>query len=620
MVKQSENILIEKHQLHELHREYEKYLSLFTHYPGMIYSLNLDGLVKNMNKFGEQFAHKSGETVINKHYTEFIIHQDREEVDKAFRDTLAGQITQIQTTLLHEVRVTVDVEIITIPVYIDNKIDGAFSIVRDITSERETAVALRESQEKYRLIAEHTSELISLVNVESDRVIYASPSHETILGHPPHYYLGESIELDVYPDDQRSIVDLLKDDPLDHSPAVVEFRRKHADGSWLCLEDRATLIPAGVDSERTLVVVTRDITEKKEAERELKQTLKQLKDMKYALDESALVSITDKQGRITSVNNRFCKTSGYSKEELMGKEHKILDSGYHPPAFFHEMEKKIANGEVWKGEINNQKKDGEIFWVDTTVVPFLDDKGEPYQYVYIRKDITNRKQTEEFLRTSDKLSVIGELAAGVAHEIRNPLTSLKGFTQILKSRLSDESDQEFIKIMMSELDRINMIVNEFMVLARPQAVSFEKANILDLIENVLTLIETQAILNNVQIYTRLINTAPSITCSENQIKQVLINVMKNAIEAMPDGGEIVVSVYVDSKDIMIEVKDNGTGIPDHQLPHVGEPFYTTKKKGNGLGLMICRRIIQNHQGELTFESEEGIGTTVCIKLPIELHK
>ncbi|MCA0987727.1 PAS domain S-box protein [Guptibacillus algicola] len=620
MVKQSENILIEKHQLHELHREYETYLSLFTHYPGMMFSLNLNGYITNMNGYGEQFAQQNGESVLNKHYTEFIIHADRKKVEEAFRNTLAGKISKLQTTLIHVTRNRVDVEIITIPIYINNKVDGAFSIVRDITLERKTAVALKESQEKYRLIAEHTSELISLVNVENDTVIYASPSHETILGYSPHYYLGRSITLDVYPGDKRSISNLLKNDPQDPSPAVVEFRRKHANGSWLCLEDRATLIPSGLDNERTLVVVTRDITEKKEAERELKQTLKQLKDMKYALDESALVSIADKRGKITSVNDKFCETSGYMKKELIGEEHMILDSGYHPESFFTEMRSKISKGEVWKGEINNKKKNGEVFWVDTTIVPFLDDEGEPYQYVYIRKDITNRKQTEEFLRTSDKLSVIGELAAGVAHEIRNPLTSLKGFTQILKSRLSDESDQEFIKIMMSELDRINMIVNEFMVLARPQAVTYEKANILDLIENVLTLIETQAILNNVQIFTRLIKTVPAITCSENQIKQVLINVLKNAIEAMPDGGEIVVSVYVDSTDIMIEVKDNGTGIPDHQLSHLGEPFYTTKKKGNGLGLMICRRIIQNHKGEMTFASEEGLGTTVAIKLPLDLQQ
>lgn len=620
MVKQSENILIEKHELHELQREYEKYLSLFTHYPGMMFSLDLNGFVTNMNVFGEQLALKSGESVINQHYTEFVLHSDRERVEKSFRDTLDGHITQLQTTLLYEDKVRVEVEIINIPIYINHKIDGVFSIVRDITSERETAMALRESQEKYRLIAEHTSELISLVNVEKNTVVYASPSHETVLGHSPVYYLGKSIELDVHSEDKRSVKDLLKSNPYDPSPVVLEFRRKHADGSWICLEDRAALIPSGIEGERTLVVVTRDITEKKEAEKELKQTVKQLKDMKYALDESALVSIADKEGKITSVNEMFCETSGYSEDELLGEEHLILDSGYHPPSFFAEMRDIISSGKVWKGEINNATKSGNTFWVDTTIVPFLDDKDEPYQYVYIRKDITNRKRTEEFLKTSDKLSVIGELAAGVAHEIRNPLTSLKGFTQILKSRLSDDSDQEFISIMMSELDRINMIVNEFMVLARPQAVSYEKSNVQDLIENVLTLIETQATLNNVQIYTRLIDTIPAITCSENQIKQVLINVLKNAIEAMPSGGEVVVSVFFDNKHVMVEIQDNGKGIPDHQLSHLGEPFYTTKKKGNGLGLMICRRIIQNHQGELTFESEEGKGTTVSIKLPLELHK
>ena len=616
MVNHSENILIDKEQLHQLHRDFQKYESLFVHYPGMMYSLDLNGYVTDINQFGKRLSKNTNEDIFDNHYTKFILRSERDRVSKSFRLTCQGHVTHLQTTFLNEEGVPFDVELINIPMYIEKRVEGVFSIVRDISDQRATAVALRDSQEKYRLIAEHTSELIRLVHVEKEVVTYASPSHQNTLGFSPEYYTGKSIYDDVHPDDKNLVVNMLQN--TNHYSAVAEFRRKHVDGSWVTLEDRATLIPYEISGERMLVVVSRDITEKKKSERELQNTLKQLKDLKYALDESALVSVTDEGGKITSVNEKFCEITGYSEAELIGSDHMILDSAYHPPLFFDEMWTQIQSGAVWKGEINNITKGGEDFWVDTTVVPFLDEEGVPYQYVYIRKDITDRKQAEELLRTSDKLSVIGELAAGVAHEIRNPLTSLKGFTQILKSRLSGESDQEFIKIMLSELDRINMIVNEFMVLARPQAVEHERTNILELVKNVLTLIETQAILNNVQIYTRVIDDIPEVTCNENQMKQVMINVLKNGIEAMPHGGEIILSLHTNNKEVIIEIKDSGIGIPEHQLVHLGEPFYTTKEKGNGLGLMICRRILQNHQGSFSIDSREGEGTVVTMKLPNEI--
>lgn len=613
LVKHSQDVLIDKHQLQELHINYQTYKSLFAHYPGMMYLLDHNGLIQNINLYGDWLSRHHNVKINKKHYTKFILSSEHDEVNHYFYETLKGKVTHFNTVFLTPDQEPFDVELINIPVYIDHKVSGVFTLVRDITEERAAAFALRESQEKYRLIAEHTSELIRLVKVESGVITYASPSHASILGFPTEKYTGRSFYEDIHPDDQEVGIHLLHSTKTE--PSVAEFRRRHRNGTWITLEDRATSIPYGISGERMIVVVSRDITEKKRAEHELQRTLKQLKDLKYALDESALVSVTDEAGIISSVNDKFCEITEYSEEELLGQSHMILDSGYHPQSFFDEMDKQIQSGAVWKGEINNKTKNGNDFWVDTTIVPFIGENGLPYQYVYIRKDITDRKRAEELLRTSDKLSVIGELAAGVAHEIRNPLTSLKGFTQILKSRLNSESDQEFISIMLDELDRINMIVNEFMVLARPQALTHEKANLQDLIQNVLTLIETQATLNNVQIITRVIENIPDISCNENQIKQVLINVLKNSIEAMPEGGEIILSLFPIQDEVIIEVRDNGEGIPDHRLSHLGEPFYTTKKKGNGLGLMICRRIVQNHQGTLLIDSKEGEGTVVTIKLP-----
>jgi PAS domain S-box-containing protein len=232
----------------------------------------------------------------------------------------------------------------------------------------------------------------------------------------------------------------------------------------------------------------------------------------------------------------------------------------------------------------------------------------------IGNDITKRKeQTEQLLQKSEKLALLGQMAAGIAHEIRNPLTSIRGFIQLFKSETHQE---EYYDIVLSELDRINNIVGEFLVLAKPTAAVFAEKDVKDLIKDVVTLINTQSILNNVQIFVEFESDLPKISCEENQLKQVFLNLLKNAIEAMPSGGNIDVKVRVKAEGkISIQIIDQGIGIPKDRIPTLGEPFYTTKEKGTGLGLMTCYKIIESHNGQLKIDSEVNQGTTIEIILP-----
>lgn len=231
-------------------------------------------------------------------------------------------------------------------------------------------------------------------------------------------------------------------------------------------------------------------------------------------------------------------------------------------------------------------------------------------------DVTESKLSEQHLIRSEKLSVIGQLAAGVAHEIRNPLTALKGFTQLLHRRTADQN-RHYFDMMLTELERINYIVGEFMLLSKPQQwQQMNRCDIGTLLDDIVPIMESQAIITNVIISAEKSPDLPIVLCDANQIKQVLVNLMKNAIEAMPGGGELHVSLKKDHKGfIVVDIIDQGIGIPQHVIDRLGEPFYTTKDTGTGLGLTVCFKIIQSHGGTLSISSEPNVGTTATIRLP-----
>ncbi|MCM3566975.1 ATP-binding protein [Neobacillus mesonae] len=280
------------------------------------------------------------------------------------------------------------------------------------------------------------------------------------------------------------------------------------------------------------------------------------------------------------------------------------------------------NREITRVEEQIVTPEGITKIFDTIKVPLFHADGSRKGLVIIGRDITERKamikelkEREERLRRTEKLSVVGELSASVAHEIRNPLTSLKGFVQILK--VEDQKHQYYYQIMLDELDRINHIVGELLLLAKPQHVKFSKTWIQKLLHDVISLLRTEASLYNVQIESVLPEENLFIECEPNELKQLFINIIKNAIEASTNGGKVSISMKkTDDDQILIIIQDNGCGISKERLQKIGEPFYSSKEKGTGLGLTVSFKIVESHQGTITFESQKNKGTTVYIKLPM----
>lgn len=325
---------------------------------------------------------------------------------------------------------------------------------------------------------------------------------------------------------------------------------------------------------------------------------------------SDCVAVTDLQGRLLAVNKKFEELHQWKQEEVVGTIIPMIPEEYWEAIF--QMFQRIIRGEEISGvDIVMLRKDGSTFIANVSIFPLKNDYGEVIAVVGIGRDVSENKKAEELLRKSEKLSLVGELAAGIAHEIRNPLTALKGFMQLLKAQ-----NANYIDIMLVEIERINNIVNEFMSMAKPHSIKFVNINLKTLIEDVAAFMRPQALLHKVEIKVDFAIDIEEFVCEPNQLKQLLMNILKNAIEAMPDGGEVsLFAATAEDGHLRIQVTDQGQGMPEDALARLGEPFYSLKENGTGLGLAICHRIVEAHKGSLTFKSTLQRGTTVEICFP-----
>ena len=340
----------------------------------------------------------------------------------------------------------------------------------------------------------------------------------------------------------------------------------------------------------------------------------QLRDVKRALDQAAIVATTDVRGRITYVNDKFCEISGYSHEELLGQDHRIINSGHHDKEFIRELWVTIANGGVWHGELQNRAKDGHTYWVDTTIVPFLDERGKPFQYIAIRADITARKQAEDRVRQQAALARLGQMAAIVAHEVRNPLAGIKGAMQVLIGRGGkDEQELRVLRDIVARVDSLNDLISDLMVFARPRPPQLADVELKRVASEAVTMARRDPSGEGLDI--QLDGDAVTVRADAELVRATLFNLLLNAGQAMGGRGHITVHVTRDGNDASIAVQDDGPGIPEALREQVFEPFFTTKARGGGLGLAIARRTAEIHGGVLMLDCPPEGGTTMTLTVP-----
>jgi len=342
--------------------------------------------------------------------------------------------------------------------------------------------------------------------------------------------------------------------------------------------------------------------------------LKELEDLRYALDQSAIVAITDVTGIIRYANEKFCEISKYPRAELLGQDHRILNSGHHPKEYIRELWRTIASGHVWRGELRNRAKDGNIYWVDTTIVPFLNDRGKPYQYLAIRYDITPRKMAEEQLINQAALARLGQMVAVVAHEVKNPLAGLRGVLQILSQRLEPQrSEHPIVLEMIKRLDGLNARVNDLLLYAKPRMPRLEAVPLRPLVEGTLALLNRDPAL--AATTNAIHGTQVSGLGDAGLLQEALLNLLLNAAQAMNGTGRIVVTIGSEGPRVTVDIADTGPGIPPEIAAKIFEPFFTTKRSGTGLGLAIVRRLLELQDGDVAIVSTSSVGTTIRVTLP-----
>ncbi|WP_306821497.1 PAS domain-containing sensor histidine kinase [Metabacillus litoralis] len=482
-----------------------------------------------------------------------------------------------------------------------NIIDGFYmAIMRDITEKRSMEIQLYKSEERFREVFENAIDAIMIWDKHGQIMKVNQAASRT-------FELNETELV------RRNILDFVDQT----SPSFLKVKNEYFNTGAI-REELLFHMPNGQNKELEFtskmdildghhLTIFRNVSERKRMEKILRESEHKFRSIfDGAMDG---IILFNHSFEIIEANETAKKILNLKSEDI--KSSRICDilfSHAHADPEYKTLESYEENIQ----EIMYTNENGEEMILEIALKNHINENMN----LAVFRDVTEKRELEEQLRKSDTLNVVGELAAGIAHEIRNPMTALKGFIQLLEGSVKEDFSMYF-NVITSELSRIESIITEFLILARPQAIQYSNKDIGTIVKETMELLNAQAILVNVQMQLNIEENLPLLFCEPNQLKQVFINVLKNAIEVMPDGGQIDVTVKRKNEDqLLISIRDRGSGISQDKIKRLGQPFYTTKERGTGLGLMVSYKIIEEHQGQVEVESEEGKGTTFHITLPI----
>ena len=371
--------------------------------------------------------------------------------------------------------------------------------------------------------------------------------------------------------------------------------------------------------ENLILIIARDISEEKKKEIDL------IRFFNVAENTVNPLQITDLNGKMIYVNKAFEIASGYPKEELIGKNPRIFGSGKNSSKFWDKMWDTISSGKEWVGEVENQKKNGEPYFTQLLISPILDKEGKVSGYFGIHRDLTEKRTLERQLIHTQKMESIGTLAAGIAHEVGNPLASISALVQVAQRTSNDPFVNEKLGLVKSQVTRISKIIRDLVDFSRPSNYELQLTDINKVIREAVEITKVGTKVKDIIFETNLNLDIPMLPLIADQIQQVFVNILLNAVDAIVEKKKLssTEKIYVksdcDGDYLTLTFSDTGVGIKEENLIKAFEPFFTTKKegKGTGLGLWVSYGIVKSFQGDIKIESKVNEGTSFIIKLPIQ---
>jgi len=323
------------------------------------------------------------------------------------------------------------------------------------------------------------------------------------------------------------------------------------------------------------------------------------------------------------VNPAFEKVSGYTKEELIGKNPNTLSSGKHPKEFWQQVWTTILSGKVWVGEIENQRKNGEPLHTELLISPIIDASGKIVGFLGAHRDITEQKRLEEQLVQSQKMESIGTLAAGIAHEVGNPLTSISSLVQVIQRTTRDDFAKEKLELVKNQINRIANTIRQLVDFSRPSSYEARPTDINKAVRDALEIVQYGKKAKDITFHLDLASALPKTVIVPDQLIQVFINILMNAVDAVEGTRkEVTVRTCFEGGMLKIMFEDSGRGIPTEHLSKIFDPFFTTKTPGagTGLGLWVSYGIVKNFGGDIQVESQAGKGSRFTVLLPVMAKK
>jgi len=513
----------------------------------------------------------------------------------------------------------------------EGRLIAVIQTLEDITERRLAQVTLENTRRELQLILDAAGEGVYGVDLEG-RVTFVNPAAAQMVGWGQDEMLGRMQHTLIhhtrsngtpYPMDECPVYAVFRDGVTRQVTDEVFWRK---DGSCFPVEYISTPIrEAGALV--GAVVIYKDITERKLAEEQL------LKLSQAVMQSPVPIVITDFLGKIEFVNQMFTQLSGYSAGEVIGKSSNSLKSGKTRPEVYESLWGTISSGRVWAGDLHNRHKNGDLYWVHSTISPIRNSAGAISHYMAFLESMTERKQLEEQLRQAQKMEAIGQLAGGVAHDFNNILTVIMGFGQLLQHALeADDPKRANLKQILDAAERATHLTSSLLAFSRKQVMLLQPVELSELTRN-LTRFLARIIGEDVALHTDLGREPLPVLADSGQLEQVLMNLATNARDAMPGGGELSIrtqSVLLDQefyrqhgygasgRYALVTIIDTGTGMDADTREKIFEPFFTTKApgRGTGLGLSIVYGIVKQHGGYITIDSKCGAGTTFSIYLPL----